>query len=56
MFMAILARLDYGLAKPNKQANTPHNGLNIQQHVQQKSTQKRFSTNSFWKGIITHSC
>jgi len=41
MFMAILARLDYGLSKLNEQANTPHNGLNIQQHVPQKSTQKR---------------
>ena len=55
MFMAILARLDYRLARLNKQANTPRNGFNIQQHVPQKSTQKRFSNNSFWKEIITHS-
>jgi len=50
-----LALLYYHLGKLNNQANIPRNGLNIQQHIPQKSTQKHFSNNSFWKEIITHS-
>jgi len=52
MFMAILARLDYGLAKLNEQANTPYNGLTIQQYVPHKSTQKRSQVLVFGRELL----
>jgi len=43
--------LGYNLAKLNKQANTSHKGLDIQQHVPKKSTQKRFQVLVFGREI-----
>jgi len=51
----IISMLGCNLAKLNKQANTPHKGLDIQQHVS-KIYPKTFSSISFWEGNITHSC